>query len=81
LSREIKKIGVPTLLSNAEGHIVSSVMRELLTDPARSKNLRMYEVSKRENREIPRSPDWSIARRDAQARPRPQPWDARAWEV
>ncbi|MGH9828590.1 MAG: hypothetical protein ACREDR_35670 [Blastocatellia bacterium] len=63
---------MPTLLSNAEGHIVSSVIRELLADPARSKNLCMYGVSMRENREIPRSPGQLIAGRAAQARPRPR---------
>jgi|NGEPerStandDraft_6_1074524.scaffolds.fasta_scaffold44685_2 hypothetical protein len=45
--------------------------RELLADPARSKNLRMYGVSMRENREIPHSPVGLITRRAAQARPRP----------
>ncbi len=48
--------GVPTPLRHAEGHIVSSAMRELSTDPARSKNLSMRGISMRENREIPRSP-------------------------
>jgi hypothetical protein len=72
LSREIKDIGVPTLLSEAEGHIVGSVMRELPTDPARSKNLCMYAISMRENREIPRSPIRLITGRAAQGRPRPQ---------
>ena len=72
LSREIEKIGVPTLSRQAEGHIVSSVIRELLMDSARSENLCMYGVSMRENREIPRPSDWLIAWRDAQARPRPQ---------
>jgi hypothetical protein len=46
--------------------------RELLAGPARSKNLCMYGVSMRENREIPRSPVWLIAGRAAQGRPRPQ---------
>ena len=45
--------------------------RELLSDPARSKNLCMHGVSMRENREIPRSLFGLIARRAAQARPRP----------
>ena len=45
--------------------------RELLADPARSKNLCMHGVSKRENREIPRPPGRLIAGRAAQARPRP----------
>jgi hypothetical protein len=46
--------------------------RKLPSDPVRSKNLRMHGVSMRENREIPRSPLRSIARRAARARPRPQ---------
>jgi hypothetical protein len=45
--------------------------RKWPVDPARSKNLCMHGVSMRENREIPRSPVGLIARRDAQARPRP----------
>jgi hypothetical protein len=47
-------------------------VRELSTDPARSKNLCMYGISMRENREIPRSPVRLIAGRAAQGRPRPQ---------
>ena len=46
--------------------------RELPADPARSKNLCMYGISMRENREIPRSPVRLIAGRAAQGRPRPQ---------
>jgi hypothetical protein len=45
--------------------------RKLPPDPARSKNLCMYGVSMRENREIPHSPFGLIARRAAQGRPRP----------
>ena len=56
LSREIREIGVPTLLSNAEGNIAGGAMRESSADPARSENLCMYGISMRENREIPRSP-------------------------
>lgn len=56
LSREIREVGVPTLLSNAEGNIAGGAMRESPGDPARSENLCMYGVSMRENREIPRSP-------------------------
>ena len=70
LSREINETGVPTLLNNAEGNTVSSAMRELLADPARSKNLCMHGVSMRENREIPHSPAGLITRRAAQGRPR-----------
>ena len=72
LSREIKEFGVPTLLTYAEGHIVDGVTREPSADPARSKNLCMYGISMRENREIPRSPVRLIAGRAAQGRLRPQ---------
>ena len=72
LSREIKEIGVPTLLSNAEGNIAGSAMRERPADPARSKNHCMHGISMHENREIPCSPVRSITERAAQARPRPQ---------
>jgi len=46
--------------------------RELPADPARSKNLCMYGISMRENREVPRPPAGLIAGRAAQGRPRPQ---------
>jgi len=65
LSREIREIGVPTLLSNAEGNITGGVMRESPVDPARSENLCMYGISMRENREIPRSPVRLMAGRAA----------------
>ena len=55
LSREIKESGVPTLLTEAEGNIAGGVIREPSGDPARSKTLRMYAISMRENREISRS--------------------------
>jgi hypothetical protein len=45
--------------------------RELLVDPARSENLRMYGVSMRENREVPRLPVRVISGRAARVRPRP----------
>jgi len=66
LSREIKEVGVPTLLSNAEGNIAGGAMRESSADPARSENLCMYGVSMRENREIPRSSVRVMAGRTAQ---------------
>ena len=46
--------------------------REPSADPARSKNLCMYGISMRENREVPRSPAGLITGRAAQGRPRPQ---------
>ena len=45
--------GVPTRCTYAEGNIAGGAIREPLADPARSKNLRMYGVSIRENREAP----------------------------
>ena len=52
-SREIKDFGVPTSLNEAEGNIAGGVTRKPPADPARSKNLCMYGVLMRENREIP----------------------------
>lgn len=72
LSREIKEFGVPTLLTETEGHIVVSATRELSTDPARSENQGMHGISMRENREIPHSPVRLITGRAAQGRLRPQ---------
>ncbi len=72
LSREIKDTRVPTRLSDAEGNIAGGVTREPSADPARSKNLCMYGISMRENREVPRSPAGLITGRAAQGRPRPQ---------
>jgi hypothetical protein len=66
LSREIKEVGVPTLLNNAEGNIAGGAMRESSADPARSENLCMYGIFMRENREIPRSPARVMAGRAAQ---------------
>jgi hypothetical protein len=66
LSREIREIGVPTLLSNAEGNIAGGAIRESPVDPARSENLCMYGISMRENREVPRSPVRWMAGRAAQ---------------
>jgi hypothetical protein len=66
LSREIREIGVPTLLSNAEGNIAGGVMRESPGDPARSENLCMYGIFMRENREVPRSPAGVMIGRAAQ---------------
>lgn len=43
-------------MRTAEGNIVASVSRELVADPAGSKNLGTYGIFMRENREIPRSP-------------------------
>ncbi len=66
LSREIKETGVPTLLANAEGNIAGGAIRESSTNPARSKDLCMYGVSMRENREIPRLTVRKMTARPAQ---------------
>lgn len=55
LSCEIRSSGVPTPLSEAEGHIVDGDIGETSTDPAQSKTLSMRENSLHGNREIPRS--------------------------
>ena len=60
--------GVPTQSQRAEGNISGSVRRELLGDPARSKNLCMYGTSMRENREVPRPPVAVIGWRAVQGR-------------
>jgi hypothetical protein len=58
-------------VSRAEGNTVAGVTREPTTGPAWSKNHGMCGNSMRENREIPCLPAGLIARRAAQARPRP----------
>jgi hypothetical protein len=60
--------GVPTPLTGPEGNIVGSVTRELLVDPARSKNLCMRGIFMRENREVPRLARLTDHGRAAQAR-------------
>src|SRR5262245_34676878 len=55
-SCEITPSGVPTLLSEAEGHTVTGVMGEPITDPAQSETLCMRENSSHGNREIPSLP-------------------------
>ena len=70
LSREIKEVGVPTLLNNAEGNIAGGAMRESSADPARSENLCMYGISMRENREVPRLPVRVMTGWAAQGTPR-----------
>lgn len=61
LSREIDEIGVPTLLSKAEGHTAGGAMRELSADPAWLENLGMYGIFTRENREVPGLPTRAMA--------------------
>ena len=69
MSREIKEVGVPTLLNNAEGNIAGGVIRESPADPARSENLCMYGISMRENREVPRLPVRVMTGRAVQGTP------------
>ena len=47
------KFGAPTLLELTEGNTDHGVIREPWLGPARSKNLCMYGISMRENREVP----------------------------
>ncbi len=55
LSCEIRSSGVPTPLSEAEGHTDNSVLGQLSSDPAQSKTLRMRGNSLLGNREVPAS--------------------------
>ena len=55
LSCEIIHSGVPTLLSEAEGHTGIDAMGKPISDPAQSKTLRMRGNSLHGNREIPAS--------------------------
>lgn len=52
LSREIRQSGVPTLLSEAEGHTDGSATREFPEGPTRSKTLSMRRSSSSRNCEI-----------------------------
>ena len=54
-SCEIRSSGVPTLLSEAEGHTEGDVRGESPSDPAQSETLRMRGNSSHGNREIPTS--------------------------
>ena len=52
-SCEIRSFGVPTLLSEAEGHTVGGVIGEPPSDPAQSETLSMRGNSLHGNREVP----------------------------
>ena len=54
-SCEIRSSGMPTLLSEAEGHTAGSAHGEPPADPAQSKTLRMRGNSSHGNREVPTS--------------------------
>src|SRR6516165_10017731 len=55
-SCEIRSSGVPTLLSEAEGHTEGDVIGESLPDPAQSKTLSMRGNFSHGKREIPQVP-------------------------
>lgn len=61
LSREIRATGAPTLLSEAEGHIVEGATREPSTSPTRSKTLSMRRSSLNRNCEISSVPAVQLA--------------------
>ncbi|MCA1706558.1 MAG: hypothetical protein LC808_26160 [Actinobacteria bacterium] len=54
------------VVGSAEGNTGHGVIRESWSGPARSKNLCMYGISMRENREVPWLPVWLIIGRAAQ---------------
>jgi hypothetical protein len=62
-SCEIRSSGVPTLLSEAEGHTEGDVMGESSSDPAQSETLCMRGNSSHGKREIPRVPAGGAAGR------------------
>jgi RNA-directed DNA polymerase len=62
-SCEIRSSGVPTLLSEAEGHIEGDVIGESSPDPAQSETLCMRGDSPHGKREIPGVPAGSVAGR------------------
>ena len=61
-SCEIRCSGVPTRLSDAEGHIEGGVMGEPSSDPAQSKTLCMRGNSPHGKREIPQAPTERVSR-------------------
>lgn len=61
LSREIRATGAPTLLSEAEGHIVEGATREPSMSPTRSKTLSMRRSSLNRNCEISLVPAVQLA--------------------
>ena len=66
LSREMSEVRDADVLGIAEGNTGHGVIREAWSGPARSKNLCMYGISMRENREVPPPPIRLIAGRAAQ---------------
>ena len=68
-SCEIRSIGMPTPLSEAEGHTGGGVTGELLSDPAQSETLCMRGNSLYGNREIPTPPEGNTGRREKAASP------------
>jgi RNA-directed DNA polymerase len=66
-SCEIRSFGVPTPLSEAEGHTTDGVIGEPSADPAQSKTLHTRGNSSHGNREIPASPAHGMAGRREKA--------------
>ena len=66
LSREIRSVRGAEILIMRRRQFGEQRYRELLTGPARSKNLCMHGISMRDNREIPGSSVWPITGRTAQ---------------
>ena len=62
LSCEIRSFGVPTPLSEAEGHTGSGVTGEPLSDPAQSETLHTRGNSSHGNREVPTPPEGNTGR-------------------
>ncbi len=71
LSREMGEVRDADALGMAEGNIGYGVIRESWSSPARSKNLCMYGISMRENREVPWPPVRLITGRAAQGSTKP----------
>src|SRR5438067_3123621 len=78
-SCEIRQSGVPTLLSEGEGHTAGGVTGEPPADPAQSKTLSMRGNSSRGNREIPAVSTGNGGSRGEGHEPHVR--DARGWEV
>src|SRR5689334_795628 len=68
-SCEIRSFGMPTPLSEAEGHTGDGVIGEPFSDPAQSETLCMRGNSLCGNREIPTPPEGNAGRREKAASP------------
>jgi hypothetical protein len=79
-SREISHVWGADAVEECGRQHRRSAVRESPGGPTRSENLSMREISMRENRETPWSPDRLISDRAAQGRQWPHAWDARCGE-